>query len=119
MSDFPDLAAPWSRVALVNDSSNLFDPTTMGGLDARYWDRGPIPAGTNMNNFFEMGRWRGINVVNGPMPANQWFYFEIYRATADGSYCRQTAYHFIDPTRVFNRVRENGAWTAWRQFAFV
>jgi hypothetical protein len=42
MSDFPDLVAPYTRVPLVHDTTDLFDPETMTALDARYAATGAV-----------------------------------------------------------------------------
>lgn len=36
MPEFPDLVAPYQRVPLVHDTTDLFDPETMTALDGRY-----------------------------------------------------------------------------------
>lgn len=38
----PDLTPPWTRIPLVHDTTDLFDPETQDALDARYGPGGGI-----------------------------------------------------------------------------
>jgi hypothetical protein len=52
-NDFPDLIAPWTRVPLVHDTTDLFPDETMDALDARY--SGVVPdASTTVKGIVEL-----------------------------------------------------------------
>lgn len=117
MSDFPPLAAPWSRVALVHDDTDLFDPETMDALDKRYHSGGLIRTGS-FNALRTAGRFEVADTVTEGPPFGGPWYLDVHVNTSDPNYVKQVATTFWDG-RTAIRMRTGSSFTAWRQFAFV
>ena len=141
---FLDLTSPgniFTYVGQINESvsSNLITP---GAIFARYGDDAgyspaastifrygiqtvnpvPLAAGSDLDSVSHCGNYWGKDLRHGPTPlaggSPSYLKIENFCSDTSNNYILQRVNSYYSPALVYERNKDDGGWTAWRQVAY-